>query len=349
MEKHEKKSTISRRNFFDKTARKLTAFAAGMGAGLLLKRSRTGFSSQAAGKPNSQTQQQNPYEYNIDDLKIVDSALITYKEIDQRDVDLEELRGLTVDADDNLFVTGDTVLLGFDKTGNRIQKMDLNHPAYGLTVDKNNQFYLCMKDHVEIMDENGSQVEEMHSLGEQAYLTSIALSDQHIYMADAGNRILWQFSKSGMLLNRFGEKDPEQGIPGLVIPSPYMDVAVDDSGDIWVANTGRHSLEKYNVNGELITRWGTASMRIEYFCGCCNPTHFALLRDGSFVTSEKGLPRVKIYDKEGSFKTVVAEPAQFDEGTVGLDLAVDSQDRIYVLDPKRKTVRIFSQTSLSLE
>ncbi|MCJ7812565.1 hypothetical protein MUP95_04500 [bacterium] len=41
-------------------------------------------------------------------------------------------------------------------------------------------------------------------------------------------------------------------------------------------------------------------------------------------------------------KTVVAEPSQFNEGTVGLDLAVDSKDRIYVLDPKRKAVRMFS-------
>ena len=41
--------------------------------------------------------------------------------------------------------------------------------------------------------------------------------------------------------------------------------------------------------------------------------------------------------------SVVAGAEQFDEGTVGLDLAVDSNQRIFVLDPKRKRVRIFAK------
>ena len=40
---------------------------------------------------------------------------------------------------------------------------------------------------------------------------------------------------------------------------------------------------------------------------------------------------------------VVAGPDQFTEGTVGIDLAVDSKNRIYVLDPMRKQVRIFEK------
>jgi hypothetical protein len=67
------------------------------------------------------------------------------------------------------------------------------------------------------------------------------------------------------------------------------------------------------------------------------------LPDGSFVTSEKGIARVKIIKPTGEFLCVVAGPEQFDEGTVGLDLAVDSQERILVLDPHRKMVRIFTK------
>ena len=67
----------------------------------------------------------------------------------------------------------------------------------------------------------------------------------------------------------------------------------------------------------------------------------AILSDGSFVTSEKGIPRVKVYDQTGQFKTVVAGPEAFADGTIGLDLAVDDNDRIYVLDPKKKAVRVF--------
>jgi hypothetical protein len=31
----------------------------------------------------------------------------------------------------------------------------------------------------------------------------------------------------------------------------------------------------------------------------------------------------------------------FEAGTVGLDLAVDASDRVYVLDPGKKAVRVF--------
>jgi len=42
-------------------------------------------------------------------------------------------------------------------------------------------------------------------------------------------------------------------------------------------------------------------------------------------------------------EAVVAGPNEFVDGTVGLDLAVDSKGRIFTLDNKRKEVRIFSK------
>jgi len=83
-------------------------------------------------------------------------------------------------------------------------------------------------------------------------------------------------------------------------------------------------------------------MRPEGFCGCCNPSHIALFPDGRFVTSEKGLPRVKVYDAKGVFVGLVAGPDMFAEDAVGLDLAVDSRGRILVLDPARRMVRVFA-------
>lgn len=84
-------------------------------------------------------------------------------------------------------------------------------------------------------------------------------------------------------------------------------------------------------------------MGIEGFCGCCNPTHIAIQEDGSFVTSEKGLARIKIYNRLGELASVVAGPDQFLEGTEGMDLSVNSKGQIFVLDPKQKTVRIFQK------
>ena len=77
------------------------------------------------------------------------------------------------------------------------------------------------------------------------------------------------------------------------------------------------------------------------FSVCFNPSHIAMLPDGSFVTSEKGIVRVKKHNPAGEFVCLVACPDQFAEGTEGLDLAVDSAQRILVLDPKAPAVRIF--------
>jgi len=82
-------------------------------------------------------------------------------------------------------------------------------------------------------------------------------------------------------------------------------------------------------------------MAMEGFCGCCNPSNFAFLHDSLFVTSEKAIERVKIYNPDGTFRCVVAAPGQFEEGTKGLDLAVDKQNRILVLDPVKKLIRVF--------
>ncbi len=82
-------------------------------------------------------------------------------------------------------------------------------------------------------------------------------------------------------------------------------------------------------------------MKLEGFCGCCNPSHLARMADGRFVTSEKGLPRVKLYAEDGTFVGLVAGTDAFAKETVGLDLAVDGDGRILVLDPVAKAVRVF--------
>jgi hypothetical protein len=172
-------------------------------------------------------------------------------------------------------------------------------------------------------------------------LTSIAATSTDLFVADAGEKIVNHYDFKGRLINRIGEKDPQNNIPGFVVPSYYFDLGISPSGDLWVADPGRHIFRNFSYDGKLISSWGKASMGVEGFCGCCNPSHFAFLSDGSFVTSEKGIERIKIYTPDGTYKYLVATPESFEEGTRGLDLAVDSQDRILVLDPVKKKVRFF--------
>jgi sugar lactone lactonase YvrE len=194
--------------------------------------------------------------------------------------------------------------------------------------------YLGVGEHVEVHSPSGERRATWTGLGENAVITSIAVGEKDVFVADYGGRLVWRFDRSGKLLGKIGEER-------LVIPSPYFDVAIAPDGALWAANTGKRRMERFSLDGRLEESWGKASMEIGGFSGCCNPSHFAIRKDGSFVTSEKGLERIKVYGPHGKFVCVVAAPDDFVEGTVGIDVAVDSAGRVLVLDPKARKVRIF--------
>jgi hypothetical protein len=132
-------------------------------------------------------------------------------------------------------------------------------------------------------------------------------------------------------------------VPGLIIPSPHLDVAWRDATHLYVNDPGRHRVELYEVGGKLIGWWGTPSTALAGFSGCCNPTDLALLPDGRIVTAEKGIPRVKVYTPDGHLAGLVAGPDRFQELDAGMDLAADPEGRIFVLDPRARLVRVFVQ------
>jgi hypothetical protein len=294
---------------------------------------------------NMQKNPENPFEYNLDSYTQDDSSLFRYTQIQSISVDMDTLCGIAIDGDDCIYVSGDHSLVKLSPGGIVQSTLSTQGTARCIAVDENDELYLGMDDHVEVYNKKGNRKAHWDSPGEEAIITSIAVSETHVFTADAGNRIVWKFDRSGNRLGRIGDKDESRDIPGFVIPSPYFDVAIDPDGFLWAANTGRHSLENYTDEGNLRSSWGVFSMEIEGFCGCCNPSHFIILEDGSFVTSEKGIPRVKVYNRLGQLSAVIAGPDNFIPGTTGLDLAVDSAGRIYILDPKQKTIRVYTKTA----
>jgi hypothetical protein len=155
-------------------------------------------------------------------------------------------------------------------------------------------------------------------------------------------------------MERFGKKDSTRNNPGFAVPSPYFDLALGKDGKLRVANPGRLRMETYTLDGRFESSWGTAGLTIDRFCGCCNPVYFTLRPDGGFITSEKGLTRVNLYDASGVFEGAVAGPEVLVDDKelakracadcqvgAGFDVAMDSEGRVLVLDPFRKAVRIF--------
>jgi hypothetical protein len=287
------------------------------------------------------------YRYDPAAVEAIDPALIRWRQVEEIETELNEPRGISI-RQNCLYVAGDQQVRLFITTGEKngnipSPKLSLRHTA--VLLDERRIFVATDKDVYRFVTDpraNGGMLLLLRLDG-KAVITSLAVSENGLFIADAGNRVIHHFDLAGRLIRRIGEK--ASGGPGFTVPGPYFDLLIDDAGLLRVANPGRLRVETFTQDGrykESLT-WGFASGRVEGFAGCCNPTHIAQLPDGRFVTSEKGSPRVKVYTREGTFENVVAGPGAFDAGAAGLDLATDLQGRIYVLDPRRKTVRVFEE------
>jgi len=295
--------------------------------------------------------------YDLKDLGKVDPNLILYEEsVPEIVTGFTESHAIAVAPDGFICIAGDKAIRKFDENGSLLVEFTLPDMPRCLTVADDGKFYIGMKDHLEVYDDHGKRLAAWQNLGDDAVLTSIAVSKNNVFVADAGNRIVHRFDTTGKLINRIGAKDKDRNISGFVIPSPYFDLAVARDGLLRVTNPGQHRIEAYTFVGDLEFSWGRFAAGVQGFCGCCNPVNFAILQDENFVTCEKGLIRVKIYDPEGAFVGVVAGPEQLVEGGAsrvsefgpaseagGFDVAVDTRGRIFVLDTIKNIVRIFTR------
>lgn len=289
----------------------------------------------------SMSESRNPYEFELNNVRTGDTSMAAYSETSQFKTTLEEIHGLAIDNSGKIYVSGKDGVEIFDASGKAENKFKINGLAQSIAVNEKGDILLGKLDHIEIWSISGKQLTIWPSFGPEAVITSIAVKGNDVFIADAGQKVVYRCDLKGNLINKIGLKDPATGVPGFIIPSPYFDLGISKDGNLWVVNPGRHSFEKYNFDGMLLTSWAKASMAMEGFCGCCNPSNFAFLNDSIFVTSEKGIERVKIYNTDGTFLAIVATPDQFEAGTKGLDLAVDKQNRILVLDPVKMLIRIF--------
>lgn len=300
------------------------------------------------------------FVYDTEGVVRIDPNLIRYEESSEPiKTGFTSSHAIAVGPDGRIYVAGDRAVRVFEQAGASVDEIELPTEPRCLTVAGNGNIYVGFKNHVGVYDIGSKRLAQWRGLGKDAVLTSIAVSNDDVFVADAGNRIVLHYDTAGKLINRIGEKDQKKNVPGFVIPSPHFDLAVGRDGLLRVVNPGRHRIEAYTFDGFLEFSWGKFSMNVEGFCGCCNPVNFAILDDDSFVTCEKGLVRAKIYDPVGTFVAVVAGPEQLigDGGRVcttvaecqvgSFDVAATSGGRFLVLDTIKNAVRIFTKKKVN--
>lgn len=227
--------------------------------------------------------------------------------------------------------TGRTVFR-LDLQTQRLRRVGDNAiPIVAMTVAKDGQLYIATKTKVRRLGDP-----TLVTLSSPSVITSIAVRDKLLFIADAGRRAVWRYSTSGTKSWSIHDK-------GFNVPSPYFATLIDTAGLLRVVNPGRQRVEAYTTDGlyESPLTWGVAGGALNQFAGCCNPTYLAQLPDGRFVTAEKGLPRVKLWTMSGEFVTLIASAEQFGGPLAITGLASGADGRVYVLDAAGQRVRIF--------
>jgi hypothetical protein len=255
-------------------------------------------------------------------------------------IDLSHPRAISKGVDDTFLVAGDNMLVKYNMDGKEIMRFRTDEPVQCIATDTDGTIFAGYKNRVVVLAPDCRFVSEMPELGEKAYLTSLAVTSNHVFSADYGNRIVWCFDKTGKLSGKI-DGVTSSSPRGFILPSPYFDIAAAPDGNLWIVNPGLLRLQKHTPAGGLVSTWGKPSPSIEDFCGCCNPAHIAVGENGFIVTSEKGIPRIKVYDETGRFTGVVTAYDKELSGIAGMDIAIDSNGRILVLDGKACAVHIF--------
>lgn len=260
-------------------------------------------------------------------------------------LDVRGIACVAVDAKDNLYVGGEFGLKLLSPDHRQVREWQTPSAVKAVAVDEKGNVYAGYATQVEKFDAQGHSLLRWGRGGcdkdEFGLVTGLSASGGDVYVADSGQRIVYRFRDDGTFLNSIGDKEKDSDGLGIVLPSPFLDCAAGD-GAVWINNPGRKRVEQHDPEGKLRWFWGKSGWGEDEFPGCCNPTNLALAGPDKIVVADKGIPRVRVFSRQGQFLGVLGGDV-FDKECKGIDLAVDSKGMVYAVDNVAGRVRVLRE------
>lgn len=230
----------------------------------------------------------------------------SFKTPDQ--IDAFELCGdrLIVAVPNNIYI--------YESSGELVNTFPVGSFVRDIAVDED-RVYLLYPTRVEVYDRKGEWVRDWEACSEESDYCSLTVFSGSVFVTDAANKNICKYTTDGNFV-RFIHSPA-----GFIVPSYSFGIMHMD-GVVYCSNPGRHLVESYSLEGEYIDSFGKPGGAAGSFSGCCNPVYLSGTPMGEIITSEKGIPQISCYGKNGDFHSVLLDEKALGGGHAAYEVRV---------------------------
>ncbi len=116
-------------------------------------------------------------------------------------------------------------------------------------------------------------------------------------------------------------------------------LAIDPAGFIYSANRPDNVIQKFTLDGDLVTSWGSKGTAEGQFR---DPRGIALDSNGNVFVADSSNNRIQMFDSDGNFLISWGELGSGDgQFNLPYGIAVDSENRLFVADGFNNRIQVF--------
>lgn len=197
-------------------------------------------------------------------------------------------------------------------------------------------------------------------------------SSGNFFVADTQNLRIQKFDSAGKFITMFGSKGTGDGqfspINEEGIGTGPGGLAADKDGNVYVADTWNHRMQKFDKDGKFVAQWGgflsltdeAAAQDPAIDSKFWGPRGVAVGPDGNIYVTDTGNKRVLIFSPDGKFvrkidsgmSTTKKGPSEGDPGypfdkpgefNEPIGIAVDGEGNVYVADTTNHRIQKFDK------
>ena len=231
--------------------------------------------------------------------------------------------------DHRLFISAGQSVYIFDTDGRKLVHFPVGTDVRDITMN-GEDLYILYPTRITVYSINGQLIRQWEACSKLSDYCSFTIVGDAVFVTDAANKNICKYTTEGNFVKFI------QSPANFIIPSYAFDIACWND-TIYCVNSGRHSVETYTSDGDFIASFGGPGSEAGLFAGCCNPVYISFTTGGTFITSEKGNPRVSCFNRNGKFKGVWLNRKMLGSGNKAYEVkAMDS--KLFVAGKNKITV-----------